>query len=42
MALSAFLLIITLLAVSRAGERIDRIDRIDLSELPRSEVHGHP
>jgi disulfide bond formation protein DsbB len=38
MALSAFLLIITLLAVSRAGERIDRID---LSELPRSEVHGH-
>jgi disulfide bond formation protein DsbB len=42
MALSAFLLIITLLAVSRAGEGIDRIDRIDLSELPRSEVHGHP
>lgn len=38
MALSAFLLIITLLAVSRSGERIDRID---LSELPRSEVHGH-
>lgn len=38
MALSAFLLIITLLAVSRAGERIDRTD---LSESPRSEVHGH-
>ena len=35
MALSGFLLIITLLAVSRAG------DRLHLSDLPRSEVHAH-
>ena len=35
MALSGFLLIITLLAVSRAG------DRIDHSDVPRSGVHGH-
>jgi hypothetical protein len=35
MALSGFLLILTLLAISRAG------DRPDLFDLPRSEVHGH-
>ena len=35
MALSGFALIITLLAVSWAGERLDRSDH------PRSEVHGH-
>lgn len=35
MALSGFLLILTLLAVSRAG------DRLDPSDLQRSEVHGH-
>jgi disulfide bond formation protein DsbB len=37
MALSGFLLILTLLAVSRAGNRPDLSD----SELSRSEVHGH-
>jgi disulfide bond formation protein DsbB len=37
MALSGFLLILTLLAVSRAGHRPESAD----SELPRSEVHGH-
>lgn len=36
MALSGFLLILTLLAVSRAGERSESSD-----DLPRSEVHGH-
>ena len=35
MALSGFALILTLLAVSRAG------DRLDPSDLLRSEVHGH-
>jgi disulfide bond formation protein DsbB len=35
MALSGFALILTLLAVSRAG------DRVDPSDLSRSEVHGH-
>jgi hypothetical protein len=35
MALSGFLLILTLLAISRAG------DRPQVSDLPRSEVHGH-
>ena len=34
MALSGFLFILTLLAISRAG------DRLDPSDLPRSEVHG--
>jgi len=38
MALSGFLLILTLLAVSRAG---DRLPPSDEDELPRSEVHGH-
>jgi disulfide bond formation protein DsbB len=37
MSLSGFLLIITLLAVSRAGGRLDPSD----SDLSRSEVHGH-
>ncbi|MEW6475299.1 MAG: disulfide bond formation protein B [Actinomycetota bacterium] len=37
MALSGFLLILTLLAVSRAGDRLDE----DPSDLLRSEVHGH-
>jgi disulfide bond formation protein DsbB len=37
LALSGFLLILTLLAVSRAGHRPESAD----SELPRSEVHGH-
>ena len=37
MALSGFFLILTLLAVSRAGDRLESID----SELSRSEVHGH-
>jgi disulfide bond formation protein DsbB len=37
MALSGFALIITLLALSRAG---DRFDRLDPPDLPRSEVHG--
>jgi disulfide bond formation protein DsbB len=36
MALSGFLLILTLLAVSWAGDRLD-----DPSDLPRSELHGH-
>ena len=35
MALSGFALILTLLAISRAG------DRLETSDLPRSEVHGH-
>ena len=35
MALSGFALILTLLAVSRAGDRLDPLDS------PRSEVHGH-
>jgi disulfide bond formation protein DsbB len=35
MALSGFTLILTLLAISRAG------DRLDSSDLLRSEVHGH-
>lgn len=39
MALSGFLLILTLLVVSRAGDRLDDDD--DLSDSPRSEVHGH-
>ena len=39
MALSGFLLILTLLAVSRAGDRLDD-DPSDLDH-PRSEVHGH-
>jgi disulfide bond formation protein DsbB len=39
MALSGFLLILTLLAVSRAGDRLDD-DPPDLPS-PRSEVHGH-
>jgi disulfide bond formation protein DsbB len=39
MALSGFLLILTLLAVSRAGDRLERDD--DLSDSRRSEVHGH-
>jgi disulfide bond formation protein DsbB len=39
MALSGFLLIITLLAISRAGDRLD--PAADPSDLPRSEVHGH-
>ena len=38
MALSGFLLILTLLAVSRAGDRTGGDD--DLSDSPRSEVHG--
>jgi disulfide bond formation protein DsbB len=38
MALSGFLLIVTLLAVSRAG---DRLHPSDEDEQPRSEVHGH-
>jgi disulfide bond formation protein DsbB len=38
MALSGFLLILTLLAVSRAG---DRTGDDDFSDSPRSEVHGH-
>ena len=37
MALSGFLLILTLLAISRAGDRLKSED----SETPRSEVHGH-
>jgi disulfide bond formation protein DsbB len=37
MALSGFLLIITLLAVSRAGDRLDS----SADEPSRSEVHGH-
>ena len=51
MALSGFALIITLLAVSRAGDRSvsgghprtpgDPSDPSDPSDLPRSEVHGH-
>ncbi len=36
MALSGFLLILTLLAVSGAGDRLD-----DPSDLSRSELHGH-
>ena len=40
MALSGFLLILTLLAVSRAGERMGDDDD-DLSDSPRSQVHGH-
>ncbi|HET9772132.1 MAG TPA: disulfide bond formation protein B [Acidimicrobiia bacterium] len=36
MALSGFLLILTLLAVSRAGDRLD-----ETSDLSRSELHGH-
>jgi disulfide bond formation protein DsbB len=39
MALSGFLLILTLLAVSRAGGRLELDD--DLSDSRRSEVHGH-
>jgi hypothetical protein len=39
MALSGFLLILTLLAVSRAGDRLEGDD--DFSDSPRSEVHGH-
>jgi len=39
MALSGFLLILTLLAVSRAGDRIDQGD--GLSDPSRSEVHEH-
>ena len=38
MALSGFLLILTLLAISRAG---DRLAPSDEDEQPRSEVHGH-
>ena len=41
MALSGFALVVTLLAVSRAGDRIDPSDSPDSSDLPRSEVHGH-
>ena len=51
MALSGFALVITLLAVSRAGDRSvsgghprtpgDPSDPSDPSDLPRSEVHGH-
>lgn len=37
MALSGFLLILTLLAVSRAGDRLDG----DPSEQPERELHGH-
>jgi hypothetical protein len=37
MALSGFFLILTLLAVSRAGDRLESGD----SEPFRSEVHGH-
>ena len=37
MALSGFLLILTLLAVSRAGDRLDD----DLSDLAERELHGH-
>ncbi|HVW32487.1 MAG TPA: disulfide bond formation protein B [Acidimicrobiia bacterium] len=40
MALSGFALIITLLAISRASDR--PAPDPDPSELPRSEVHGHP
>ena len=38
MALSGFLLILTLLAVSRAGDRLDAPSDLP---IPRSEVHGH-
>jgi disulfide bond formation protein DsbB len=45
MALSGFLLIITLLFISRAGDHIDSGGHPrtpgDTFDLPRSEVHGH-
>jgi hypothetical protein len=45
MALSGFLLILTLLAIAWAGDRLDPSKPGDTPEppadLPRSEVHGH-
>jgi disulfide bond formation protein DsbB len=41
MALSGFLLILTLLAVSRAGDRLDDDEDDPSEDLQRSEAHGH-